>query len=296
MMNEAYTSLGIVTRAAGPVDDATVRNLFAFTNLSYMLKKSGNPDVPKIFLDQYLSWIQSSKLNSLQIDLIKMVPQATHAVTQSLEAFMMEHRTKTFRVFRGEYFASREIPNRFKLAWSYLDDTLNPGDALIISAPFSATGDVHPRMYEMLEKATELNVPVFVDAAFWGICRDIHLDLTAPCIETIAFSLSKCFALNGVRIGMELSRNHPASIALVNERGYINRIGALIATTMMKEFNADYIPEKYRARQEMICSKLNLTPSKTVIFGMGSDEWQLFDRDNSGFNRVCISRLLTAGD
>ena len=50
--------------------------------------------------------------------------------------------------------------------------------------------------------------------------------------------------------------------------------------------------KKYCLVQEQICKKLNISPSETLLFGIGRGEkWKDFWRDDK-FNRICLSQAI----
>ena len=61
-------------------------------------------------------------------------------------------------------------------------------DAVIISLPFSDRGNKHRDMEDVLDWCDTLGIPVFIDAAYYSIGRDLEIDLSHPCINTISFT------------------------------------------------------------------------------------------------------------
>ena len=290
---EEKNLLESIQHQAGPVLDPEVRVRLTSFRSENMHQLMGSDKLLPGFLQEYHAWINSGVDNHITGLDSSFRKDATLAVTQSLEAFLMVHRNKRFRIAKGEYVAVQALMTPFELRWEWLEnDEIRSGDALIMSAPFASSGDIHPKFYDYLESAAQANAAVLVDCAFWGICSGIELNLDYPCIETVAFSLSKCFWLGGYRIGMQYSRNPAPSIRLVNDRAYINRIGAVVACGLIRNFGPDYIPQKYKSAQRQICADLKIEPSKTVIFGLGDSSWNRFNRD-CAWNRICINQILS---
>jgi hypothetical protein len=284
-----------ITHGAGPVWDADVENYYYSLKISELVAFERSLELIPKFIKNYTSWITGSSLNSFNCS-NELLPYVTQAVTQSIESFLLQHRDKHFRILEAEYVAVPHLLERLKLRYSVIENPENPefkdGDCFILSAPFSSYGDVHPHQETLLLAADKNNVPTFVDCAFWGICQDVQLNLDYQCIQSIAFSPSKTFRLGGIRIGLELSKNICPTIALVNERGYVNRHGAAIAYYIMREFSPDYIPSKYLPIQKEICAEINATPSKTVIFGLGDKNIYKDWNRGGGFHRMCINQSL----
>jgi hypothetical protein len=173
--------------------------------------------------------------------------------------------------------------------WRYIDEcTLESTDAVIISFPFSDLGQEHPRTKEILDKCAILNIPVLLDCAYFGICGDMTFDFTHPAITDITFSLSKFLPVTHLRIGVRFTRTDDDDSLLVsNKARYTNRLGAAVGIEIMNQFDPDYIYNTYRAAQIKLCTDLKVIPSKSVIFGIDTEN--LYPE----YNRGCISNRLS---
>ena len=71
------------------------------------------------------------------------------------------------------------------------------------------------------------------------------------------------------------------------EKKYVFYLG----NEIISKFDVDYIYNKYRSRQIILCGEYGLTPSDSVIFGLGESTISEFDIYNRGtnFRRVCLS-------
>ena len=79
---------------------------------------------------------------------------------------------------------------------------------MIISLPFSDCGAEHPATQDILDECDKLDVPVFIDCAYYSIARDINFNLDRKCIKGIAFSLSKAFyGTHRLRIGLRCKKD-----------------------------------------------------------------------------------------
>ena len=181
--------------------------------------------------------------------------------------------------------------------WCYLNDhDLNSNDAVVISLPFSDTGNVHVDTQTILDRCTELGIPVLIDCAFVGICANIDFDFDQPCITDIVFSLSKTFPVANLRIGMRLTRIDDDDSLLVHKKtNYTNRLGAAVGLDLIQEFSVDYTHERWHKQQLNFCTQLGIIPSKSVIFGLGDHLYQQYNRGNLT-NRMCMSRYLKYGE
>lgn len=295
-MNDRIHALGLVKHAADPVKDPEIQHAIGEMDLSELTRASfRRVDLANDFTKTYHDWITGSSLNSLR-GLDSYDRYMCFAVTHVIEQWLMHNRARRFRIFRAEYPGTRDLIQLNGLGLEYLEDSdLAEGDAVIISLPFSGSGSEHPRTKEVLQSASELGLPILVDCAFYGLCHGIDIDFSLYQIDTIAFSLSKCFAMNFYRIGMVYSRNVPPAIKLLHSRNYVSRLGIAVATRLLQRFTADYLPNKYMDAQTMIAEKLgDAVPSKTVSFLIGGDGWRDYDR--GGFNRLGIAHMLPTNE
>ena len=234
------------------------------------------------YCNTFRSWINSTTLNSVEgLDLFPN-QQFTQGTTEAIDKFYMRHRDRTVRVLAGEY-AYHFLGGYGKL----LDEPLSSRDALIISLPFGSTGSKY-QYNELLAESTKLQVPVFVDCTWFGVCHDLHFDFSYPCIEQIAFSLSKAFPLAFLRIGCRFTKSqvYDGLNAYEND-GYLNWTAQSIGLKFMNQFSADYIPKKYYKAQQAMCNHLNVTPTNCVQLAIGGDKWDHLKRRH--WNRLCLS-------
>jgi len=129
---------------------------------------------------------------------------------------------------------------------------------------------------------------VLVDCAYYGSCRNIDIDLAYPCITDVTFSLSKTFPLAYARIGIRYTRTDDDDTMFVYHKiSYNNKIGALIGLEYFKNFSPDYIPNKYIDKQQKFCYTLGVETSKTVLFGI--DTQNQYPQYNRGGNTNRLS-------
>jgi hypothetical protein len=196
---------------------------------------------------------------------------------------------RRIRFSRAEFVASKIVSNHCQANWKFLEDgDLEPGDALVISFPFSGNGGAYPEWDMLIADCLKHNIPVLVDTAYYGISHNIHLDLTPECITDVVTSLSKPMNVQ-LRLGLRLSREYHDDLVQGNsDSKLINRIAAQIGIEIMKKFPHDYIISKYLEKNEKICQTLNLTPTNTITLAIGNqhDHKDFF---RNGYYRVCIT-------
>lgn len=254
-------------------------------------------EINEKFLNSYLNWISSTKNNKIiGIDQypFKCFSQGT---SEAFDKFYMNYSSKRFRCFKGEYVYHRLAWRDNRFSWKYLEDEpLDINDVVIVSQPFSDTGDQHPLLNDILDQCDRLNIPVVIDCCYFGVCSEVTFDFSRPCIKEIIFSLSKTFPVSHIRIGMRLSKYDNDDLLFVyNKSGYTNRLAADIGLKYIENFSPDYISNKYKNNQIEICKKLKINHSKTVLFGVGGPEWNEYNRDRDT-NRLGLHNFLHLKD
>ena len=215
----------------------------------------------------------------------------TNGTSQTFDHFILKYgANRKLVVLPGEFMYHHCAGRHFKFV-----DTVAAKSALVISVPFSDTGSLHPEFDTLLQKCNRLDVPVCLDLAYWGIARDIHLDLTQyPCVKEVTASLSKpFFTLENHRVGVRFTRDYvDDGISMINEVSMQNTHSMGLGVYYMEKFGSDFMWNLYEKKYEQACKKLKLQPTNTVIFGLGGEEYKEFNRGIPGNNRVCISPTL----
>jgi hypothetical protein len=248
------------------------------------------------FCSKYRIWITSTKLNTyIGIDDFKFATYS-NATSESFDKFYIKNNRRRFRCLRGEYVYHQVAWRNSWPDWKFIDDEeLAATDAVVISYPFSDTGCRHQRHDEILQRCTELGIPVLIDCVFSGVSYDLVFDLSYPCITDVVFSLSKIFPIAHARVGMRLSREDDDDTLFVYQKiSYNNRVGAALGMYFIDKFGVDYVVDKYRAKQHEFCKQLKVCPSNTVFFGLGEEDWQEYNR-GSVTNRLSFHKFLHRG-
>jgi hypothetical protein len=163
------------------------------------------------------------------------------------------------------------VANDYRYHWRLNPDlmaadisALSPGKDLIISMPFPAIGDVHPRMQEMLDHCATKRIPVHVDAAWLTCCKDIDFNFSHPAISSVGISLSKA-GLGNNRIACRFSRVRPhGAISIMNDFHMNNQSLMHIGLKFMQDIGPEYFWRRYARAYEQVCSDFNLIATKAV--------------------------------
>lgn len=282
--------------AAGPVQDPWLLD-FVQSQCSDSASWLQDDTIHERFVDTYRAWIATTELNSWQ-----GLENFNHAVvmqgtTEAFDKFYMANHKRRFRCFRGEYmYHQLAWRNHWPDQWAYIDDgPILENDAVVISLPFSDTGNKHRHHDRVLTICEKLGVPVLLDCAYFGICNNIEFDVNAECIKVLTFSLSKTFPVAHARIGMRLTRQDDDDPGFVNHKSrYVNRVACGLGLALLGRVDPDWVYRQYRPLQLEFARSLAVEPSQCVIFGLGDQQWQQYNRGGAT-NRLSFHKWLAIG-
>jgi hypothetical protein len=258
-----------------------------------------------IGLDEYenvwRNWLEYSNTKTIKgLDEFEFADY-TQGTSQTFDHFILKHASdKQIICLTGDfqYHACLGKHINFTYANNY-DDLVNKIQgkglhALLISIPFSDYGCMHPEFNDILNLCAINDIPVCLDLAYWGISKNIHLDLSYPAIQEITCSLSKPFyTLENHRVGIRFTKTYADDgISMLNEVDMQNKFSMSLGVHFMKSFSPDWNWETHQENYEKICKEKNLVYTDTVIFGLGGEEYKHFNRGILHNNRVCLSEYL----
>lgn len=280
------------TRGARPIQDNTISawyNQYTPTRVSMAE-----------YADIWRNWLTFTNLKSISgLDKFKYADY-TQGTSQTFDNFVIKNSNRGITALRGE-FQYHKCISKFmefsELRHIHPDFLYGPDlHALIISAPFSDYGCVHPEFEIILDICNRFNIPVCLDLAYWGIAKNVHIDLDKwPCIHEVTCSLSKPFhILENHRVGIRFTREYADDgISMLNEVDMQNTHSMSLGAHYMKQFSPDYMWEKYCDAHLAVCNDMNIYVTDTVIFGISTDDADAeFNRGIPGNNRICIAQQL----
>lgn len=270
-------------RNAKPIVDSNVVDALQNLKLFGEYKEQMCAFHQDLFVDTHRNWIKESKqflINNLdQFEYCYI----TNGVTDAFNDFY--YLNKRVSVLRGEYPYHRDV------GITVLDDVsqIEPYSSLIISYPFSGSGNPHKDWERIIETCNDKHIKVFLDLCFVGVSYDLKLDIP-ECVTHVAFSFSKLFCTGPARTGIMYTRYKETSpIAVQNQWHYTNHVGQIIHYKLMKTFSVDYVIDKYLSKYFDVCKEHNLELTKTILFGLNNDKF--YTREGYA-NRVCITHYL----
>lgn len=257
---------------------------------------NGVHSIQQEYKDTFRKWASSSQLNTIKgLDNFNH-STITNGTSEAFQMFYMRHNNRRFKFVKGDFMMHKVASNIMDLDWEWLTDctSIEYGDALIISCPFSDTASKHLNLEDMLDKCNRHQVPVLLDMAYFGTCVNLNIDLDQwPCIEDVTFSLGKSFPIIGARAGIRFQRLETDDpVLFANQNGIVNNLACKIGNHLMLNFSADYIPYKYYDSYYALCVHNDFEISNCVIFAKSDEEkFQSINRGNQK-TRLCVSKYV----
>lgn len=265
--------------------------LSRFTQFRSNLSMKDYPKDPHsytgLFLERIDHWIRSHTMIRFRGLETFARRDAILGTTHQLDELHMQHGNR-ITTFDGEYkyhrrltdFTVRSISDRSQLV---------EGDVLVISCPSCITSGAFPGFTEILEHCLEMNIPVHVDGAWFGQCRNVDVDLSHPAIKSVSISLSKALGMGSQRIGIRYTRERVnGPIAIMNDFAYANVSDMWIGACMMDHFGVDFWWRNFSAEYSKVCRDFGLLEADSIHIG-----WQkIHDRRNQLGIRTPLRMLI----
>ena len=192
-----------------------------------------------------------------------------------IDNLILKHGLNNLQIFEHDYkYDSRLVPT---ISYSKVGE-LVPEKPVLIAAPFPGALGLHSDWAEILDECDQKKIPVHIDGAWLSSAKDIHLDLTRTCIQSIGISLSKGLGLHWNRVGVRWSKTQDPtdSITIMNKFNMIPEAVVRIGMSALNTVPIDYLWNKYEKQYQQICRELFLRPSKIIHAAFSIDRKILY--------------------
>lgn len=220
----------------------------------------------KLFLSEIDEWIRSHRFieySGLDSFLRRDVILGT---THQLDELHWANRGR-IAVFEGEYKYHRRISDYGVKQIKHYKQ-LNFSDVLVVSLPSCISTNSFDDVEEMLDHCLVNKIPVHVDGAWFGQCRNFTLDVSHPAIQSVSVSLSKALGMGSNRIGIRYTRERVnGPIAIMNDFGYVNVSDMWLGVESMRKFGTDYWWRNYRDQYSKVCRDFGLEDTDSIHLG-----------------------------
>lgn len=256
----------------------------AFNKFIRSLNMSDYPNNSHAYTEYFLSeidkWINSHTFVKYE-NLEKFTRRdAIIGTTQQLDELHMLYGSK-ISTFKGEYKYHRRLTD-FKVKQILHYEELNHGDVFVVSYPSNITTGYHKNFNLLLDYCTEKDIPVHIDGAWFGQCRNFSFDVDHPAIKSVSVSLSKALGMGSQRIGIRYMKERiNGPISIMNDFKYVNVSDMWIGVKMMNHFGPDFWWKNYSDLYSKVCADFNLKESNSIHVG-----W--YDEGKHGINQFGI--------
>lgn len=218
------------------------------------------------FIIECSNWIEGTHLNTL-IGLDKFNRKdIIIGCTQYIDNLYMQGPVQTII---GDY----RYHNRLGLSTVNDVGSLIPNVPLIIAMPFPSTGDIHISMKEILDECVKKDIPVHIDGAWIGCCRNIVFDFSHPSIKSVGISLSKGLGLGWNRVGIRYTVEPVQdSISIMNNFNMNNRALITIAKYFMDNTQPDYLWLEHGENYSKVCRDFNLSETNSIYLALRDNQ------------------------
>lgn len=235
-------------------------------------------------------WITQSPYHTVQ-GLDSMLWSAfIPGTTDAFGEFIARYPSRRIRVSRNDFILTEILARTWNRTLVHLEDEpLSMQDCAIISLPFGGNGSYYNDWDDFLDQADKLSVPVFLDAAYFGISHGIDYPLYRSCIQDFAISLSKPVAGNPLRLGIRFTKHNiddGITAGLIGS-DIFDRMGAWVSIQLLKTFSHSWIIKRYLPISEEVINKHKLIATNTVTLALGDES--LLEYKRGDYIRVVIS-------
>ncbi len=190
----------MITKSAKPILDSQISLFLKSLDASEIFSCEQTSPIKEQklpFIEDFEHW--AKKRQDLVFESLSLWPKMiTDGTTAAFLDFAVQYPGRELYVLSGEYpfhkMTGAKSVSRH--------EEVKPGSRLILSFPFSATGDAHPQLKEILAFCSQNDIKVLIDCALLFISNLKLLHFSQyECVEAVAFSLSKSFCTGRFRIG-----------------------------------------------------------------------------------------------
>lgn len=249
--------------------------LSKFTKFRQNLDMATYPKDPhaytKVFLEEIDRWInEHSRVRYLGLETFSR-RDAIHGTTHQLDELHQLHGS-AITVYRGEYKYHRRLTD-FSVREITHYSEIEPEMVFVASYPSCITTSYHDKFDKLLDHCAEHNVPVHIDGAWFGQCRNFEFDVTHPAVQSVSVSLSKALGMGSQRIGIRYTREKTVGpISIMNDFDYCNVSDMWLGVEAMKHFGSDYWWRNYEDLYTKVCADFNLEESNSIHVGWLTNE------------------------
>lgn len=225
--------------------------------------------------DEMLDWMSSLKIDLLDINQLEfdfdrsklpdiglryeeftITPLST-TIHTALE-FMNCYKDRKPVIFKNDFWYYKEIIDTEITNV----DQIQKDSLLIISVPFFEKFTVKENMTEILQRCTDLGVPVMLDLIWLPFIEDEVKLSDTDCVEVITHSMTKVLPMSGIKGGLCMWRSPAQSRHNTYPLG--SNLGFYITQRYFNDFDYFHVRDSLIEPRDKWCSMLGLQKNKFV--------------------------------
>lgn len=212
-------------------------------------------------IPQLNEWFQSTKFNNLQGWQHMPCIDLTMGCAHYIESFIIRHGWDGFQILNNEY-----AYYSFMGKWGVSEGQLEPNKPLIITLPHFKWAGIRPTWPAILRECETKNIDIHIDMAWVTLARNVNIDFSHPCIQSVGMSISK-YSMQWNRVGLRYSKQRSMdSITMFNHfyQPQTNENLSSCCAYVIERIPRDYGWKKYQTAHESICRELDLESTDLV--------------------------------
>lgn len=286
-------NLDLLDRGSVPIHDSEIYKFLNHTVKQLDFKTITEFDY-SLYSNTFYKWITDNSSNCI-VGLEKFPYSCySNGSSASFGEFISRYPSRRVRVSRSDFILTKILCQTYQRNYCTIeDDDLKPNDCLIVSLPFSGNGTTLKNLDDVLDVCDRLDIPVMIDASYYGIGFDVKYDLTHLCITDFVCSLSKNYYCNDIRVGIRFTRapiDDGISAALFMANTF-NKFGGYVGHQLLNNFSHKWFIDRYKTDYINACQDFGLIPTQTITLALGNEKYKEFTRGD--YVRVCLSRAIS---
>lgn len=206
-------------------------------------------------------WFRSTRVNDLQGWESLPCLDVTMGCTHYIESFVLRHGWDGFQILNHEY-----AYYSFMGKWGVNIEDLEPNKPLIMTTPHYTWAGMRSDWQDVLRACEQKNIDIHLDMAWLTLAKNINIDFSHPCIQSVGMSISK-YNMQWNRVGLRYSKQRTMdSITMFNHYYQPNTNVNLssCASHFVQRVPRDYGWNTYGSDYYKICRELDLVPTNLI--------------------------------
>lgn len=199
--------------------------------------------------------------------------------------FLNQHRDRKPVRFPNDFWYYEKIISHTVQTLDQLQST----DVLVLSLPFFSTFKPLPNMNQILQRCSELGIPVALDCVWLPLVHHLPNLQNTDCVELVLHSMTKTLPLSGIKGGIACWRKPSRYEQQMYPLG--GKLGAWVYEQYLSQLGYYHVRDHLKDLQSKWCSILDCVPHDFVYAGEASNflkEYSLHHDRIFNSNLICL--------